>query len=454
MNTSSIKSFEITKLFNQFDVNLPFENDVNIFLGENGMGKTTVLNCLYFVLSGKLEKLSTVIFDTIKLCFVDGDCLSITHEDIVSYVDEYIDAPFHRRRYKMENIFTEKELDELRQDINIIDMDSANFRKYVMKLSDVYGMPIRMAENEFKHFLISYLNGNSKGHYSNVVNFKKKIEEKIKEEVLYFPTYRRIEEDISKLGLDIEKNNVKNKLIQFGMSDVDEVINHLLNTIRSAAITGFTQMTGILLKQYLQGDLSHEDDYKVDIEKLNIALDRIGDEIESDDKQRIKELVKTDGIYDKEKVYLLNLIKNLIKSYEKQNTYDEKVKKFVNVCNSYLNGKKYIYDESNVNLGIFRDRKNMDKNPISIQNLSSGEKQVISVFSKLYLEKEDKCIVLFDEPELSLSIKWQAHFLPDIMKSNRCSTLVAVTHSPFIFDNELDQYARDMENYMDESSRE
>jgi predicted ATPase len=449
MSSSKIRQFKITKLFNQFDVSLPLENPVNVFLGENGMGKTTILNCLYFVLSGKIEKLNSVIFDTITLCFDDGDCLSISHNDIVSYVDEYVyETPFRRRRIRMENVFTEKELDELRKSIN---EDNFNYQKYYFKVSDIYGIPLAIAERELRHFIISYINTDKSGNYSNVVEFKKKIEERIKEEVLYFPTYRRIEEDISKLGLDIEKNNVKNKLIQFGMSDVDDVINNILNTIRSAAITGFTQMTGILLKQYLQGNLKLENDYKIDKEKFNIALDRIGEEIEPADKQKIKELVNTNGIYDSQNVYLLNLIKNLINSYEKQHTYDERVKKFVSVCNNYLNGKKYVYDESNVTLGIYKDN---NKNPISIQNLSSGEKQVISVFSKLYLEKEEKCIILFDEPELSLSIKWQSHFLPDIMNSNRCSTLIAVTHSPFIFDNELDKYAKDMENYMEESSKE
>ena len=101
----------------------------------------------------------------------------------------------------------------------------------------------------------------------------------------------------------------------------------------------------------------------------------------------------------------------------------------------------YIYDESNVKLEIYR---NNYKKPISIQNLSSGEKQVLSIFSKLYLEQQKPCIILFDEPELSLSIKWQEAFLPDIMKSEKCIMLVAVTHSPFIFNNKYDFLAQDM----------
>ena len=110
--------------------------------------------------------------------------------------------------------------------------------------------------------------------------------------------------------------------------------------------------------------------------------------------------------------------------------------------------KKYIYDETNVELGIYKDKA---KKPIGIQNLSSGEKQIISVFSKLYIENIEKCIILFDEPELSLSIKWQNMFLPDVVNSGKCSTLIAVTHSPFIFDNEFDDLAKDMGNCLSEN---
>ena len=72
------------------------------------------------------------------------------------------------------------------------------------------------------------------------------------------------------------------------------------------------------------------------------------------------------------------------------------------------------------------------------------EKAIKTGASKLYIEDTKDCIILFDEPELSLSIKWQSKFLPDIMHSEKCSALIAVTHSPFIFDNEFDNLARDM----------
>lgn len=57
----------------------------------------------------------------------------------------------------------------------------------------------------------------------------RKSRRKIDEEILYFPTYRRIEEDMSNLGIDIEKDRVKSRLIQFGMTDVEKHRNAFAN---------------------------------------------------------------------------------------------------------------------------------------------------------------------------------------------------------------------------------
>lgn len=448
---SKLKLFEINNLFNQFNVRLPLDEKVNIFLGENGMGKTTILNCLYYVLSGNIEKLNNIIFDAISLTFIDGEKISINHNDISSYVEDYIydNSPYRRRSVRFESLFSIKEL----ENINKLIEEGSNedeLKKYYFKVSDIFGMPPTIARRELERYILQRYrkNNTTKADFNNVIEFKKKVEEKIDEEILYFPTYRRIEEDMSNLGIDIEKDRVKSRLIQFGMTDVEKNIETLLQTIKSVAITGFAKMTGVLLKQYLNGELSDFENYKIEQNKLIIALARIGDQIEERDKQRIIELVDNSDIYNRENRYLLNLIKNLIDSYERQNMYDERVKIFCSICNNYLNGKKYIYDETNVELGIYKDKA---KKPIGIQNLSSGEKQIISVFSKLYIENIEKCIILFDEPELSLSIKWQNMFLPDVVNSGKCSTLIAVTHSPFIFDNEFDDLAKDMGNCLSEN---
>ncbi len=82
--------------------------------------------------------------------------------------------------------------------------------------------------------------------------------------------------------------------------------------------------------------------------------------------------------------------------------------------------------------------------------LSSGEKQIVSLFSHIYLSEITGYFVIIDEPELSLSVPWQKRFLPDIIENSRCNGLVAVTHSPFIFQNNvLDNYTHNLEEFVE-----
>jgi predicted ATPase len=53
-----------------------------------------------------------------------------------------------------------------------------------------------------------------------------------------------------------------------------------------------------------------------------------------------------------------------------------------------------------------------------------------------------------DEPELSLSVPWQRQFLVDIVQGKFCSGLMAVTHSPFIYENELDDYTHGLGEFL------
>jgi ABC-type lipoprotein export system ATPase subunit len=168
----------------------------------------------------------------------------------------------------------------------------------------------------------------------------------------------------------------------------------------------------------------------------------VGNSINENDKQNIIDYIKSG---DKGNKGLLYLIDKLIDLYNQQEIFDLSIKNFAETCNKYLNLKQFIYNESAVSLKIFRENST---DIIDLEQLSSGEKQIVSLFSKIYLEPDKSFIILFDEPELSLSIYWQQRLLPDILKSNKCNFLLTVTHSPFIYDNELENYAFGLTDYI------
>ena len=114
---------------------------------------------------------------------------------------------------------------------------------------------------------------------------------------------------------------------------------------------------------------------------------------------------------------------------------------FCEVCNQYMTDKRFDYDSAEFKFSIKANGLKQNKRDIELRHLSSGEKQIVSLFSHLYLSGEKNYFVLIDEPELSLSVQWQRRFLTDIKNGGFCAGLVAVTHSPFIYDNELKMYA-------------
>lgn len=446
----NINKIEIKSLFGIQDVRLPLEGDVNIFIGENGLGKTTILSCIYYIISGKLEKLIDIDFSEIVVYFNNNEKEIIKKIDIVSYVNDFLEFPRSRGRVNLKNFFSSRDIKEI---LNIKYDKSIGrevLNKYILSISESFGLPIRIAEMEFSRFfrhIEDYSARDNGGNYNVIKELKNKLSDKISFETLYFPTYRRIEEEMK--NLKIEKGEFTDELIKFGMNDVESYIEDILAEIKKLAITGFTQMTGVLITQYLNGEVKPIKN-KIDVNKISIALARIGDKIKNEDRENILNLVKGDKIFDEQNAYLHNLLSNLISSYEEQSKYDDRVKKFVETCNQYLVDKEFIYDESNVELKIVR-KLERNEDTIHLSKLSSGEKQIVSLFSRLYLGKNENFNILFDEPELSLSLKWQEMLLPDIMNSGVVEKMIVVTHSPFIFNNKYDEVARDMKVFVSET---
>jgi predicted ATPase len=138
--------------------------------------------------------------------------------------------------------------------------------------------------------------------------------------------------------------------------------------------------------------------------------------------------------------YLAYFFSRLLDIYRDLYMSEENIRALVETCNRYLERKRLFYNDKDFSVHIVGDHDAL----LEWRMLSSGEKQVASLFTHLYLSKEESQIVLIDEPELSLSVPWQKALLPDISRAGNCSLLIAVTHSPFIYANELDPYAVDL----------
>lgn len=540
MKNFTLKAFKILNLNNEYDVSLEFRDNKKIIVSENGSGKTTILNIFHSFFSLDYKSISNYNFDSI-IIILDNDATykfsklllrSFLDLDRLNSLNDFISSDFLET---FKDFIQKNEINPNKQEIHplnttftaliylyvyenkfsssVIKNTSSTIKaelktknnNEILKIIKDYENILSLYFQDFNDIfqnhdtpsknrqdineLYSNINSKSKNKSNDIiedmqeqlktmealVNFFNKFKSL---NIIYLPTYRRIEHNIdsllkgsnTELNYDflINSNEIKerfmsNKLIQFGIEDIENTWNEISKNLRKSMIDGFNKFSGLMLKN----SISFKDPTKAQIlslsEKINtikIIFERLGEEnISKETKSKIIELLSSNNQSNHEKyTFLYYMIINLIKIYENQEKSEINIKKFVDTSNEFFkfNHKKIIYDENNVDIKILKKYKNEYKT-IELNNLSSGEKQIISLFTRLLLKEtnqEVKYWVIIDEPELSLSIEWQKILLPNILKTDRCEFLFATTHSPFIFSNDLKLNTADLSLEMKESNND
>jgi predicted ATP-dependent endonuclease of OLD family len=72
---------------------------------------------------------------------------------------------------------------------------------------------------------------------------------------------------------------------------------------------------------------------------------------------------------------------------------------------------------------------------LSLFQLSSGEKQLLIILFTVLCQDEKPSILLLDEPEISLHTRWQHELIEIIRSLNPNCQVIAMTHSPSIFND-------------------
>ena len=455
MTNSFIQKFEILGLFGYKDVCITFNHPTLIVIGENGFGKTSILNALNFLITHSYKRLLDIKFAALRLV-IDGKEFFFERSLIEQYTSylERRDSEDHSiidfvRRNTVDKVF-----------LTAVDLINEGKRKDFFNFINNDDFLKTIPGNVLYQELFTW-NEQTKAFVGFQI-----MENLIKSygyTVLFYPTYRRVEVDYQSLfpqekrrrlmrfeeDRNIEQQDMS---IRFGMRDVARRIETITDIIRKSSLEGFTNVSGDVIHQMLDMNSGTKHELDCTEDELRIVLDRTGHRLNESDKAVILSQFKNQDQTLLENDFLLFYLQQLLMIYRSQEKYDSAINKYCEVCNKYLNDKKFFYDASNVSLTIYRcvDGKPVISSDhlVKLNQLSSGEKQIVSIFSQIYLELDKKYIVLFDEPELSLSIYWQENLLPDILSSGNCMFLMAVTHSPFIFGNTLQNFTIGMHEFI------
>lgn len=93
---------------------------------------------------------------------------------------------------------------------------------------------------------------------------------------------------------------------------------------------------------------------------------------------------------------------------------------------------------------------------IPLEKLSSGEQETLVLYYQLIFETAPGTMLLIDEPEISLHIAWQRHFIDELKEIVRLNGLRAVvaTHSTSIIGRHRDIQVDLGALYQDELDRQ
>jgi predicted ATP-dependent endonuclease of OLD family len=118
-------------------------------------------------------------------------------------------------------------------------------------------------------------------------------------------------------------------------------------------------------------------------------------------------------------------------------TYNSRRERIFGPINRYINAINKFISDGGKNLSfntrgqIIVKRGNKD---ITVERLSSGEAHIIAIMTHLCFapSRDGAKVLIIDEPELSLHIRWQEIFVDTINDLNKNVQVVLATHSPSI----------------------
>ena len=425
----------VINLFGEESHEIPLTGKPFFLVGPNGSGKTTLLKAVFFACTGQWDRLHTLPIDGIEFAGPERR-IGLERSDfpLLLRIDRLLQSTSRRQNKNRPRWPVRWE-------------DANNALKRSRIASRFSPSLLEQIENEY-HLLAQIQNF----VYSNT-----------RDRFLYFPTYRRVERDLkelisdesedlfdlesgSELSHQIENRYEKyGEVIGFGGQDIEALIAQTAEEIRQEARLALNDHSIGFLDALVTADLSKTRNFRRYItrgDNAEILLTRIRQfaptqlQIEPIEAEVSRLVAKLQGspwgrLRQKEDM-LLYYLSELYDLVQKVDEYSKPLLLLVSRLNSYLGPKKSARMDSANNIKIYHASS---EEPISFDDLSSGEKQIVAFLAFLILNKNGQSLfVLLDEPELSLSVSWQKTLIADMFSTGKCACIVSATHSPFIIE--------------------
>lgn len=433
-----ILSFEVEKLFGYYNYHIQFKQDVTIIHGPNGCGKTTLIKLIDWIFNNKIYELKAVKFEKISILLSDNTLINVEQEKLS------VELENHKITQIIFNVFVPNEDVKTYKFPDISDMNpivqvlngKRRIAPFIEKISDDLWFDRRSGENLTLEQMINKYGDMIGRHY--IENFEPGDVPEELATILRQIKVKFITAD--RLKVQTSETRYGNSSVKVEMR-VDIIAREIAEKIKTA------------INEYAQLSQAKDRSFPVRAIKNRKALtiEQIKEKmIELENKR--KELVANGFLEETENITIQELIesitdesKKILTVYvadteEKLNTFS-KISALINMFKDLLSSnfalKEIVFDQ---NQGFYFSPMYSSETKIVPTNLSSGEQQEIVMFYDLIFNTSADTLVLVDEPELSLHIKWQLEYVDEMLKiinENDFYTLIA-THSPQIINDKWD----------------
>lgn len=449
-----IKKVIVDKLFGIFDheITLNNNNGITIIIGENGLGKTAILEMIYALFHKKYDYLESIEFKSLILEFSDGITWTVNKENTSLKVNEDDKS----NKNKSYDILSRAKIMRLYRAALKISRRSP-YLKHIehFKWEDIRNNMtlnpievINMYENDIRrnrHYIKQVSIFNDKDFYSEIDSslydnnepplwFIERIDSI---DVTFIRTQRLI-----LINDDLSSNSTIDAVEKYSEELSKEIKQKLAESTELSSKLDRTYPNRLIEK------IKNGNKEKISSDKIMDLLKKLETKRNLLDKVGLVQTEKYSLDISKmdfsEDIVIDVLYEYIQDSFKKLKIFDEisqKIKLLLDVINSRFKHKVLSIDkETGFNFKSTIETENNEYSTIQVNKLSSGEQNELVLFYELIFKSQSNSLILIDEPEISLHITWQNNFISDlkkIIKLNKLDVLMA-THSPDIIGNDWD----------------
>jgi predicted ATP-binding protein involved in virulence len=433
--------FKANSVYDFLDFDIKFNNDLSFLVGGNGSGKSTILKLINAILTPNLKDIFLIPFSSLALTIeIEKKLHTINITQDKQFINFSLNSD-NKNILKLEKIQDEDELgyilsrhEEPRNYYNDIFLD--NKHHPVFNFIHEIDVPIFLGLNRRDNMdkdINSYMNDRER-----IRMYRKRIgrnryingtlgQSLLETEEIIRDAYEKIRKFENKQRMNLRDNII---ISAFNMTDLNDVI-------------GDDKIIPMNRKEQKE-ILERKEEIELTLEKMGIRNAKLSGAMNTFFTQ-IENLISNSQSEGINLAWLINksqidMISSLVKLIDENNEKVEKrfknINKFRDILNHFFSdsNKKIIID----NIGNIKIQK-PNKKVTSIDALSSGERQLLVIFSHLIFKNESNPsgIFVIDEPELSLHLKWQTEFIQFALECSPNTQLIFATHSPeIIVENE------------------